>query len=194
MDIGGILGTIFSGGVTGIIGSIANAVASYKLKKLEYQHEEVMAKERRVLLQMQTNRDVQLGEITKEQLETETAAAVQKASYDQDKSTYVNRIDFSKFGVLGKFFGSLIGFLLGIVDFLRGIIRPGSTIYFEVFMFIMWFSVYKLLGGYKELPKEQLLSLFETLCMLILYCGTTCVLWWFGGRQLDKYFQNKLMK
>jgi len=192
VDITSILGTIFSGGITGIIGSAISAFSSYKLKRMEYDHVEKMFELNTLQIQAQTDRDIKISQLTIEQIEASSASIIKQESYKQDKASYSNNVNYSEYGRAGKYFGMVVNFLLGIVDFLRGVIRPATTIYFEVFMFIMWYTLYNMLDGYRGIEISKLTELFHTITVLILYCATTCILWWFGERQLNKHFDAYL--
>ena len=184
MDLTSILGTIFSGGVTGIIGSISSAIANYKLKKLEYQHRERMEEISIQQMKLETERDIKISELEIERETREAISQERMESYKTDRATYISPDTLEKLG----FFGKIISFLLGLVDFARGMIRPGSTAFFEIYMFFVWWTLYNMIKGFESLPKEKIIDLFYMVTMLLLYVGSTTVSWWFGSRGVEKFF------
>ena len=90
------------------------------------------------------------------------AASALSASYRQEMTR------FSRPGETG---------IMLAVDVVRGFMRPGLTAGFLLLTGVIYF----LLSS-----QVEYFSLRERIIDTILYLTVTCVIWWFGGRQLSK--------
>lgn len=68
-----------------------------------------------------------------------------------------------------------------ILDFCRGIIRPLLTVYLCVLTSYIWWEVHSKLA-LEDLDGGQALDIWTQVVNTILYLTTTVVLWWFGTR------------
>jgi len=83
--------------------------------------------------------------------------------------------------------GAVTGFMLVLLDFLRGIIRPGLTVYLCAITTIIYLDAKSVLQNIQGvLSAADALNLVQTIVATILYLTTTCVLWWFGTRNKSK--------
>lgn len=71
-----------------------------------------------------------------------------------------------------------------VLDFARGIIRPFLTAYLCVFVTYVWFQV-KALLSLEELEPADILEIWRLVVGTILYLWTTVTLWWFGTRNKE---------
>ena len=72
---------------------------------------------------------------------------------------------------------------MGAVDFLRGIIRPGATIYGYVLLTYLLIWVQQLYAEKAlQLSPEQAAKLAAEVIGTVTYLATTCATWWFGVR------------
>ena len=168
--IGSALGAIASGGITGILGAGISLFGEWKKQQMVFAHEERMEELRQDAMHIQI-------EIAKEQ----TAAAINLAemaafteSQKNDEATYTK----------GQELSGMQKWLMVIVDFLRGMIRPSMTIYMTVLTTILYMEVMELMGGLEGLlDKDLVLQLANQIILVILYITSTVILWWFGTRQ-----------
>ncbi|HEX5077698.1 MAG TPA: hypothetical protein VFV80_01025, partial [Geminicoccaceae bacterium] len=83
--------------------------------------------------------------------------------------------------------GKLGGLLLVLVDVVRGLVRPGLTIYLAwVATELYWQSVAIVAKVDPNSQAALLLQLHRQIVVTLLYLFTTCVLWWFGTRNKQK--------
>lgn len=154
-----MISDIIFGGLTGLIGGIAQKVADYKTKKLELE-----------LLQKKTEAEIQLRKVDAEIMaqewaqrtkiaEIETASEDFKASFNEPELYSANVKPTSK-----------QGWLLVVVDFLRGFVRPFLTLYLCAVTTVMYLNTD---GGTINAQ-----GVVDT----ILYLTTTACCWWFGSR------------
>lgn len=116
------------------------------------------------------------GQIQQNIETTKAASAGLKASYQHDHAAYFK-------GVQGKW----AKFFFGLVDFCRGMIRPSLTVYLVVLTSLMYWSMVELIDGIGTgISDTTAVNIIIQIVVMVLYLTTTCVTWWFGGRQLEK--------
>lgn len=181
--IGTLLSSVLAGGATGILGVIAQRIADYKNKQLDLALEKQRGelelakrdKDAAIMAQEWAGR-TRVAEVEAGAVVDAAEAQAFAASFQHDKATYSD-------GVLDKlrgWWGQLLRFLLGFVDVIRGIVRPGLTIYLCVITTMMYADAQRLVGA--GLTAAQALDLVKMIVATVLYLTTTCVLWWFGTR------------
>jgi hypothetical protein len=175
-----IIGSVVSGGITGVLGSAITGFMDYKNKQMQFKHEFDMEVAARATMEAEWAQRTKVAEI-----EGATQVAVAEtqafqASITADKATYSTGIAFDK--LKGGWFYAL---LMVLVDFLRGIIRPLSTVLFIVMTFVMYSSIKTRVDLAGTDPKA-LMDLFNQVVTVILYLATTTVCWWFGARGISK--------
>ncbi len=151
------------GGLTGLVGGIAQKVADYKTKKLELE-----------LLQKKTDAEIALRRVDAEIMQQEWAACtkvaeIETASEDFKASHNEPSLYSEKVQPTEK-----QGWLLVFVDFLRGFVRPFLTLYLCAITTVLYLRT----DGGTVNPQ----SIVDT----ILYLTTTSVCWWFGSRTTNK--------
>jgi hypothetical protein len=69
-----------------------------------------------------------------------------------------------------------------LVDALRGIVRPGLTVYLCAITTLIYSDAQLLLNKAQGMTATEALDLTKMVVGTVLYLTTTCVLWWFGTR------------
>jgi len=128
-----ILGSISFGAVSGLLGPIISGFLSYKTKKMEFEHEvamftaksqanvaEVEAAMKIVGMQVQGAVDIAEADTFRQSVKTD-------GEKEYFKADYLTKLMDS--GWFGKLIGGCLAWLMGIVDFLRGLARPLITYY-----------------------------------------------------------------
>jgi hypothetical protein len=187
MNIADLIGTgissILTGGATGLLGAALQLFFQYKSATLQARVDEV--KNAHELLM----RDKDLALMQAEQAgrfkvaETEAEAAKSVAA-DQAfaKSLFAEPERYSDIQHLSQ--GQQ--WLLVVLDFARGIVRPGLTLYLCVLTTYIWWQVRQLLS-LEDLDASAVLNVWQTVVSTILYLTTTVVLWWFGTRNRQSF-------
>jgi leucyl aminopeptidase (aminopeptidase T) len=189
----GVLGSVLSGGATGLLGVLFQRFFDYKKQQQDIELVKVQNEHARMLAEMDVQKAQRAAEAservaelaTDAQMHTadmeaqaradEAAARSYIASVESDRATYLDpkSQERSKFARV----------MMTIVDAVRGLIRPVLTIYLVILTSVMFHWAMRLtgdgeaLGGHAEMVKI-VRSIVET----ILYLVTTCVVWWFGVR------------
>jgi hypothetical protein len=176
MDIFSILGSVVSGGATGVIGSAISSIFNYKNKQLEYKHDLDMEIATRETMKEEWAQRTKIAEVEGATQSDLAAQESFQASMLADKATYSAGLNIGKVGTA----------LMVTIDFLRGIIRPVSTILFISMSFYIYFSMKEKLVATGADP-TGFMDLFNQVTTVILYLATTTVCWWFGVRGESKW-------
>jgi hypothetical protein len=173
--IGSILGSVMSGGITGLIGTGLTALAEYKEKKLAFSHEERMVELEQQTIKIEAEAAVQK---TTAEYEGKVEVADSEAfaeSFSADKATYMTNYK-------DNWFTSI---LFTIVDFIRGMTRPLLTFYLCAVTTWMAWKVYIITGNIILNP-IQAIDLLQQIVSAVLYLTITACTWWFGTRGLQR--------
>ena len=176
--LGTIFGSIFSGGATGLIGVVLQRFADYKNKQLDMQLE-----------QQKHENAVALRRVDAEIMAQEWAARTQVASVEAaGKEEVANAQAFERsYSLEPQRYAEGVkptkaqAWVLILLDAVRGIIRPGLTIYLCILTTMVWYQAKAVLGQ-EDLDAEAAGDIWRMVVGTILYLTTTCVLWWFGTR------------
>jgi hypothetical protein len=174
--LGTVASSILGGGVTGLFGVAVQRIFDYKNKHLD-----IEANEKKYAHEINSKR------VDAEIMQQEWAARTRVAEIEVE-----GRSDVAQSEAFSKSFNEPVrysesvkpskgqGWMLVILDFIRGIVRPGLTIYLCVVTTMIYLQAHALLGTGVD-PKEAL-ELVKMIVGTELYLCTTCVLWWFGTR------------
>lgn len=147
------------GGLTGLIGGIAQKITDYKIKKLEA---EMQIKQIEHELEMRKAD----AEIMREEWAQRTKIAEEESSSKDFQASFNEPTLYSNNVTPNE----KQGWLLVVVDFLRGVVRPFLTLYLCGVVTLMYFRT----DGATIDP--------QTVVNTVLYLTTTAVCWWFGSR------------
>lgn len=178
--LGTLVGGIFSGGATGIIGVIAQRFADYKNKQLDMELEARRFEHSVALRRVDAEIMAQEWAARTKVAEVETAgasdvadAAAFAASYALEPKRYSSEALLTP----GQ------NWLMVALDALRGSVRPLLTMYLCVLVTAIYIEArLTLRANGDELSPEQALELFKLMLGTICYVWTTVTLWWFGTR------------
>lgn len=183
--VGSVLTGVMSGGATGLIGIALQQWGdikkrSHDLEVLKQQH--LQTKE---LKELDNARDLQLATVGAESAETlaniqamsrveEMNSEDYRASINADRATYLSPEAQKHWFVI---------VMMGVVDFFRGMIRPGATIYSLVLLTLLLFWVH-------DMWSRSLITISPTdanrlaleVVTTVTYLVTTLTTWWFGRR------------
>lgn len=171
-----LITSLFGGGLTGLIGSVVSRIFDYKTKQLEitanqqkFAHDLAMRKADAEIMAQEWAARTRVAEV-------ETAGREAVADAQAFAESFKEPPRYSA----GATLTPAQTWLLVILDFTRGMVRPGLTIYLCVITTMVYLQARWLLGpGIKSDDSVQILN---KIIAMILYLTTTCVLWWFGTR------------
>lgn len=181
---------VLSGGATGLLGVALQQWGDIKKR----QHDFLVLKEQNQLtLQLAAQEAANRLETAKvdaasaerlaelDALAKATAAASEdyRASLASDKATYLDK------DAQGK--SRVATWLMAIVDFLRGIIRPGITAYAMGLQTFLLFWVHDMiLRSQTAMSPDLQTKLVVEVVGTTTYLVTTCTVWWFGVRPAQR--------
>ena len=178
----GILGSIFSGGITGLLGvafqrffDFLKVKQELELRKLDHEHEANMRRIDGELMAQEWAARTQVATIEATAKETVAAETSFAASFGMEPKQYSARAKI----------GPVSGFLLVLLDFVRGIVRPGLTIYLCAITTLIYVEARTIMAGLSFATADAM-RVHDLIVNTIMYLTTTCVLWWFGTRNSQK--------
>lgn len=192
---------ILYGGLTGLIGTVCTSFTNFKLKKLDMEdkqlgrvHEVKMVEANTAAMIAETEANIQITE-TQVQGATDLQDArsysrLLVAANQPTLSTSLATKLFETEGwlsYLAQPVGVLICFFFGIVDTIKGIIRPGITVYLLALSTWMSWQAWQVLESINQtMSVTQATGLVNQIISAVLYLTMTSVTWWFGDRTTAK--------
>jgi len=182
MDFLGLITSAFGGGLTGLIGGAVDKVFAYKTKKLEieqnrerFAHEVNMRKADAEIMAQEWAARTKVAEIegaAKVEVEDSKAFAESLKTEDKNYLDYLDKLNSKQ------------DWFFVILEFIRGSIRPGLTLYLCVLTTLLYWKASQLVPSVIDVAKA--LDMVNSIINTILYLTTTCILWWFGTRNTEK--------
>jgi hypothetical protein len=178
--------SVMSGGLTGLLGVIVQRGADIWNKKQDldkqreqWAHDRDMRRIDGELMDKEWAHRTQIAET-----EAQAARDVQdgkafEASQRREPQRYAEGLKAPRGGRVAKFFAGLGWLMMVILDFVRGAVIPGLTIYLCALTTQVYLQARALLAG-ENLDAVQAMAISNRIVDTILYLTTTCVLWHFG--------------
>jgi hypothetical protein len=192
--LGTLIAGVFGGGATGLLGVIIQRYFDTKAKAQEIEvvklnHANAIAlagiesARAQKVAEVRAGADTAVAQADTQARETEADERSLIASLQHDAATYLDKGAQRRKG----FIGGVAVLLMAVVDFARGILRPGMTIYLCYVVTEMFFWVRHVADKYgNTLTADQIMQLMVQIIATILYVFTTATLWWFGTRPPKK--------
>lgn len=186
----GILASVFSGGATGLIGVGLQQFFAYKQKqqdieivKLNLENSLQLAKVETERVQLKSQGELQVSKVVAEGAtnvaQEETTIRTFEASIENDSAKYIPVDAFKNDNWATK----ASTFMLSFVDAVRGLTRPGLTLYLCGLTSAMFYWSTSLAAQQgATLDGTQVLAVIQQIMSTVLYVFTTAMVWWFGSR------------
>lgn len=158
-----MLMSVLTGGATGLLGTMVSGAIDFFQSRAEHK------------------REVDLRRLDIELARTEAGAAEKVAAIEAEASTdraELGAMEASYREASSRMSRAGDGFLMKLVDFVRGMTRPVLTWGLVALVGAIYFT----LGAGDLAPESIKPRIIET----VLYLTTAAVLWWFGQRQIEK--------
>lgn len=180
MGITELLGSIFGGGVTGLLGAVLQRYSDYKTKQLELQmqeknnaHEIEMKKADAEIMAQEWAGKTQVAETEAKAAESTADAQGFTAAITSEPQRYSTAATMTT----GQ------AWLMVALDFLRGVVRPALTLYLCAITTMVYWEARALVGPNRPpISVDDAVGLLTIITSTILYLTTTCVCFWFGTR------------
>lgn len=178
------------GGITGLVGVALQQWGESKkrahdVEMAKLQNDQVLALKKSdddqqiKLAQLTADAQKALADINADVRAQELSSSDLQAAFSHDRATYSSDEARSH--------NPVVIVLMGIVDFLRGIIRPGITVYGMVLLTIMVMWIRDMhMRSQLPLSSADLRELVMQIIGTATYVTATAVAFWFGGRPIAK--------
>lgn len=172
------LTSILSGGATGLLGAGIARYADYKNKQLDIE-----------VQKLKFDNEIQLRHIDERMMEKEWEARNQIAFTEaearmdvEDSKSFQSALAMEPklFHNPSKLTKAQNAWMV-LVDGIRGLIRPGLTLYLCAISTAVYMQAGKVIEQ-SPIPVESAVQIYNQISSTILYLTTTCVLFWFGSR------------
>ena len=176
--------SVASGGATGIIGAGIQTFAAYKTKQLDIQQEK--DKQAHEVAMVQANAAVMAQEWAA-RAQVATIEGEARVEAEDAKAFAASMTSEPKQFAAGLTASPAQSWLMFLLDFLRGAVRPVMTFYLCILTTVVAFQAHSVLveHGY-SISVEQALALWTRVIDTVLYLSTCTILWWFGTRATGK--------
>lgn len=183
-----IFTSVLAGGATGLFGTIFTGGFRLFQKHREHKHELAMRREDRAADEAEAaaaeRREAIKAEADITVSQNETQAATLLGSYEMDQATYSDNAPLTT----GQ------QWLMAIVDFVRGMMRPSMTAYLLIITSIIAITGLFGLTGNALLPPDQTavtMAAAAEAVSAIVYLTNVAVTWWFGDKAIRKVEGDK---
>ncbi len=189
------------GGVTGLIGNVVGGIFKYKHAKLQKEmqtvqnsHELAMIKAETQAMIMEAKANIKITQAQVEgAIELKDAEAFMQSQREGNKALFDSKWINALMSTTGWWriftlpLAGLISFLFGLVDFLRGLIRPVLTVYLcGVTTWVTWMAWEIISKEGLTLDAINAVAIFQDTTSIVTYLTVSCVTWWFGDRRMAK--------
>jgi hypothetical protein len=185
-----ILETVL-GTITGFAGTILTSVLNFKQQREKNKHDIE-------LLKAQTDATIKEAEANIRVSEIQVAGDIQRIetqgwleTLKQNSTPAIDAKVIDRLlsgGSVMRFFGITLSFLMGFVEFMKGIMRPGLTLYILVLATVVTFKSINIISAHGDvLSVDDANMIFANAMDTVWYLTVTLVTWWFGDRRTAKF-------
>lgn len=170
--LGDALMAVVGGGATGILGSAVQSFFNYKTRILDNEQENIRLAHDAKMVTIEADANLRIAQQEAAAQADNNAFIMQTASYDHDKRQYMPE----------KGAPTWIIAALGVVDVIRGLVRPSLTIYVAVAITIILVEANGLIENVDGLGADVKIKAAMEIWRMVAYIATTIFFWWFGQR------------
>lgn len=189
---------IILGGITGLVGNIITAWSNYKTQKLKNEHDQEMYKYKIQELGAKTDAAIKITEAKiSGEVELADSAAYKESQEEGNKQLFAESWITRLFSVEGPLsyvatpIALLLAMMMGFVDFLKGLMRPGLTLYLTGITTWLTYTAYMFLQkAGMEMTSTQAYDIYNQVTSIVIYLTVSCVTWWFGDRRIAKFLMR----
>jgi hypothetical protein len=178
------------GSIIGLIGAALTKIEEVKKREQDYRLAVLQAEQTRELVKIEQAHAIQLAtlnaasqerlaDIQAQSRADEMASADFRVAHESDRATY------SLPGVQEK--SRLVRWMMGLVDFLRGVIRPAATVYSFVLLTMLIWWVQRLYDQkLVTMTPDQANKLAQDVIGTTTFLVSSVTAFWFGSRSAKK--------
>ena len=177
----GFFGSAAAGGITGLIGALGSKIADYFTYKQKCAFDLAMRDKDMAIAKIEADKDVTIARDTNATNLGLGEIELSEKSHDDDKATYATHdlVEHAPTWAAG-----LATAFFAFVDFIRGMTRPGLTLYLVVLTTIIYENMDTVIkaAGVTAFSPGDALKIVVMIVDAVLYLTSTAVTWWFGSR------------
>jgi hypothetical protein len=174
-------GSAAFGGLTGLFGVGLNKISDYFMLKQKNAFDLAMRDKDIEIAKVEADKEVTIARDTNNANRELGEMKLQEASYGEDKAEYLTgeAIEHAPPWAQG-----IIAVALGIVDFVRGMTRPGITLYLCILTTLMYLQLKAIVttAGQVVFTPADAVKVIVMIVDAVIYLTSTAVTWWFGSR------------
>lgn len=185
MIVEGLIGVF-----TGLLGNALTSWTNLKTQKLKNEHDLAMVKAESEAMREEAAMNIKITEteVKGELLRMEEAnygKNIELANKPVISNQLIAKLFDSKWTA---WLGSILVFLLGLVEFLKGFTRPGLTYYLVALTsWITWYAADILSSKQELMDAIAAAALFNKVVDIVIYLTVSVVTWWFADRRTAKF-------
>lgn len=185
---------ILSGGATGLIGvglqrlfDFLNKKQDLAIKKEEWEHEERMIEANAKVSAQEWAARTHVAQVEADGRRDVADAQAFGESFKLEPTRYSEGMAAPEGGAWAQFVKGAGWLLMVVLDAIRGIVRPGLTLYLCWIATQMYNESRAVLAIIDPATQsDTVVKVYAQIVFTLLYLFTTCVLWWFGTRNRGK--------
>ena len=186
----GFLMDLFGGGmVSGILGGITGLVGTWLKTRHEAKMLELKRQERRderaheaSMMKMEHDNAIAVADIQRQETADKAAGEAHAQSYKLEPKRFSEGLSFPDTWY-GRLTNTFVAFLMFALDFFRGAMRPGLTLYMAIVITLIYWELQALIetAGI-AIDGDTAILTVQTIVNVFLYLFVTAFVWWFGDR------------
>ena len=186
----GFLLDLFGGGaLSGILGGITGLVGTWLKTRHETKMADVRRQERRderaheaSMMKLEHDNAIAVADIQREETADRVAGEAHAQSYKLEPKRFSEGLTFPDTWY-GRLVSTFVAFLMFALDFFRGVMRPGLTLYMAIVITLVYWELQALIetAGF-VIDGETAIVTVQTIVNVFLYLFVTAFVWWFGDR------------
>lgn len=188
-----ILGSVFSGGITGVIGTVVTKFFDLRQRaqdievlNIQNTHELAKMDKHADIARIEAEGAFAVADANARGLTEQADGAAFAASFKMEPKRYAADASFPD-RWYGRVLQAVTSTMMFFLDFFRGLMRPGLTTYLAVVCTLIWWTLLGLLDRYGiNIPADKLVQAVFLGFATLLYMFTACGMWWFGTRPKQK--------
>ena len=173
------IGSLISGGATGIIGSLVSNFTDLWEQRQKNEHELAMRDRDLKEMDKEITHKEKIAKYKHETEEMKASYDAQEKSYEHDSRQYSSGLEIEKWWLKT---------LLVLGDFIRASVRPALTAFLIYIVYDTRQEVEMIIdhAGMNKLSPQEAITIYGSIVEMILYLSSTAVTWWFGSRPRSK--------
>lgn len=178
MGLAEVLMSVASGGATGLLGAVVSRIGDYKnkqldieLQKMKHSNELSLREVDATIMQLELEARKNIAATEAETAMEVSGNTALVAALNSEPKQYANKDKFTK----------AQNTLMVLLDFIRGVIRPGLTLYLCAITTAVWMQAGEIIKS-QPIPVGSSVEIYTQITSTVLYLTSCCVLFWFGSR------------